>query len=588
MTTQRRLGILAGIAIVAGAAAAGIWWSMHLTRGYGGLARQYPDKVAIFCEIQQLGQWMPPSELGEAAAAQSESARGTDPMLQVLSQVWAAPPPIKSASLPDLLRNRPMAAGFWFEGKVPRGVALVPLLPGQREVVEKKAEELLGKGPEVANVEGISLRAIESPLKAESDFAKPVWGVSDRWAVMASSPDDLKAVLGKHDTSLAGDPVFRSAVKRFPSDRGAVLFMKGAELAGLVKRMEEEKPKKAAQPETGSLEPREEKPAEPEKEAPAIGGGLNVGEMVKALAGASKGALKNLASLESVASISLWTAPPAGDQKGWEAAFWLGLSDAPKGFWRVVSEGTPRSPQIESRVPKNGQVYVWGAGKDPGRLYQESLDEMQKALTPDQMSWIRAGIGAAEGKLDLSFANDLLPTLSDEWCAVTTKEEGRPGHMGFFLALKDARRFEDLVANKLAPQLKLVQSDEQGARVWRWGGDGKEAAPALIVSGGMAVITDAPAWALATGGSPGKAWKSLADFNDKANCLVVMDPAVWSKKNDLVVLGSCRVSPEGIFASARFPGEGPAVWGHRGGGGECASPEASGEESPSPAASGSI
>ena len=595
MTTKGRLGILAGMALVAGGAAAGIWWSMHVTRGYRGLAQQYPSKVAMFCEIQRLGQWMPPSEEGQAAAALSESPRGTDPMLQVLSQVWAAPAPIKAASLPDLLRNRPMAGGLWFEGNVPHGVVLVPLMPGQREVIEKKAEEMLGKCPEVASVQGVSLKAVESPVKVEGDLGKLLWGVSDRWAVMTTSAEDLAAVLGKHEGNLAGDPLFLASVKRFPSDRGAFLFVKGAELASVLKRAEEERQEKRGKVADSKAEPPEPteppsaEPHEPEGKATiAEGGGLKMGEVVKALAEISKGSLKKLASMESVASLSLWTAPPTGDQKGWEAAFWLGLTNSPKGLWRIVSEGTPRSPQIETRVPRDGAVYVWGAGKDPGRLFQESLEEMQKALTPDQMSWVRAGIGAAEGKLDLSFANDLLPTFSDEWCAVSTREEGKAGHMGFFLALKDARRFEDLVANKLAPQLKLEQSSEQGARVWRWSGQGKEEAPALIVSGGMAVVTDSPAWALATGGSPGKAWKSFADFNQKANCLVVLDPDVWSKKNDLVVLGSCQVSPKGIYASALFPGEGPAAWGHKDKHTSVASPEASAGESPAQGASGSL
>lgn len=590
MTAKGRLGILAGIVVVACAAIAGIWWSTHLSRGYHGLAGQFPAKVAMFCEIQQLGQWMPPSEEGQTAAALSESPRGTDPMLQVLSQVWAAPAPLKGASLPDLLRNRPMAGGLWFEGKSPHGVVLVPLVPGQREVIEKKAEELLGKGPEVARVEGVSLKAVESPVNVEGELGKVLWGVSDRWAVLTTSPQDLGEVLGKHEGSLAADPVFLASVRRFPSERGAFLFVKGADLANLVKQASEERRQKA---EKGSGPAPAAPPAadsgEPGEGAKATGGGdLKAGEIVKALALASKGSLQKLLSMESVASLSLWTAPPSGEQKGWESAFWLGFHDAPKGLWRIVSEGTPRTPQIEARLPRDGEVYVWGAGKDPGRLYQESLEELQKVLTPDQMSWIRAGIGGAEGKLDLSFANDLLPTLSDEWCAVTTREPGKEGHMGFFLALKDSKRFEDLVATKLAPQLNLEQSSEPGARVWRWKGGGGTESPALIVAGGMAVVTDAPAWALATGGSPGKAWKSFADFSGKANCLVVLDPSVWSKENDVVVLGSCQVSPKGIYATARFPGEGPAAWGHKGDKVRGATPGTSGEGSPAPGASGSL
>jgi hypothetical protein len=137
------------------------------------------------------------------------------------------------------------------------------------------------------------------------------------------------------------------------------------------------------------------------------------------------------------------------------------------------------------------------------------------------------------------------------------------------MTLRDSRRFEDLVANKLAPQLGLKQASQPGARVWTWDGrQGKGAHLELVVSGGMAILTSDPSWALATGGDAGKAWKAFAAYHGKASGLLVMDPTLWAKSNDVLVFGTCLTSSAGISVDARFPGE-PPSWGR-----ECSVAEA--------------
>ena len=207
---------------------------------------------------------------------------------------------------------------------------------------------------------------------------------------------------------------------------------------------------------------------------------------------------------------------------------------------------------------------MWGSGRDPARLYQDILEELSRDLPPDQMSWVRAGIGAAEGKVGLSFANDLLPSLSDEWCFTSEANtipgqekagEGLPHKAAFFIILRDPRRFEDLVTQKLAPQLKLKALDLKGARAWSMGeGDN---AVSLVVSGGMAILTSNPAWALDTGGSPGKPWEALSEYRDKACVLVVADPSRPSQPSDVLMKFECQASPQGILVKGRFPGQAP-------------------------------
>lgn len=606
MNGKKRNGLIVlAVLVVVVAAAAGIWWSKHQGASYQGLASQFPDSVAVFAEIREFGQWMPVSEKGAAVAAMSEAPRGTDPMLQVLSQVWAASPPLKSADLPDLLRNRPMAMGLWVKGDSFGGVALIPLVAGQKALVEKALKGKLGDGPVVATVEGVPLRHLTMDMTADVPIKTLLWGISDNWAVMATGQDDARAVLGAKTKRLSDDPVFLKAVGHFPQDRGGYLFTRGSALARVISSSHKaEKAKGAPEPPSAPSEPqapgKPTKPAgeavKPEKapEAEAKKGGDEMAEtVIRALSQVGKEGLKKALSLESIQSMSLWTAPPSADSKGWQVAFWLAYNEQPQGLWRVISDGTPRHIQINGRVPKDGLVYLWGAGKDPARVYQTAQDELQKALPPDQMGWIRAGIGAAEGKLGMSFSNDLLPTLADEWCAVSTRKDGKgeggdKGHVGFFLTLRDPRRFEDLVANKIAPQLGLKGVTQQGARTWSWTPPGEgNGAISLVVSGGMAILTDDPAWALGTGGEAGKAWKALSDYREKASAVLVMDPSLWTKSNEVLVTGACILAPEGIYADAKFPGE-PPSWGkEKCGKGEAASVKPAGE-SRDRAASGSL
>jgi hypothetical protein len=196
------------------------------------------------------------------------------------------------------------------------------------------------------------------------------------------------------------------------------------------------------------------------------------------------------------------------------------------------------------------------------------------------VGWVRAGIGAAEGKAGFSLANDLLPTLGDEWCVVTDKGDGKK--MGFFISLRDSRRFEDLVGQKLAPQFKLKSEQLQGARVWTWspeGGSKNEKIPSLVVSGGMAILTTDPAWALATGSAPGKAYEKLKGTSDKISGIAVVDPAVWSKGNEVTMVATWRSGSEGVILDARFPGERPN-WGKKGCDKPCDTPCDEGGEKP--------
>jgi hypothetical protein len=560
------LGIIV-LAAVIGIVMAGIWWTSHREGSYKGLAEQYPDTVALFIEVRELGQWMPPGESGGQTAYTER--RGSDPMLQVLSQVWAATPPVKSVDLPDLLRMRPMAVGMWQEGKRYKGVAVIPLAPGQRSLLEKALKDKLGEGPVVATVEGVPLRKIESLSgKLDIHMGEILWGVSETRAVMATGVDEAKMVLAQQAKPLSADPAFLAAARKFPQDKGAYLFVRGSALANL-KDLDrpasdgshEEKPEKSENP----LEEEKPQPVTPPQPPAPEGlvtkdGTPSSDEIGKVLMGFGKAGLEKVLSLDSIQSVSLWTAPPLNDEKGWQTAFWLGFNEAPKGIWRIAAEGSLRTPQIADRLPKDGLIYVWSGGKEPARIYQDFMGELQRSLPPDQMSWVRAGIGAAEGKLDLSFAKDLLPTLADEWCFVSSEtKDSSKGGRAIFLTLRDSRRFEDLVSNKLAPQLGLKPGTQSGARIWTYS-PGKEGFGSLnlLVTGGMAIITDRPDWALATGGDAGKAWKALADFKEKASGVLVLDPILWAKNNDVLVLGSCRSASDGIYASARFPGEPPS------------------------------
>jgi hypothetical protein len=545
--------------LIVAVAGGGYWWSHRASFEYQGLAGRFPSKVEAFVELSQLGQWMPPPEGKSAAAPAASPARGTDPMLQVLQTVWAAPP-VTPKDLPDILRTKPMAAGFWLEGKVLKGAALMPLAPGERTAVERVIHEKMGDGPVVETVAGIEFRKIDFPRdKVEISLDQVLWGVGDQWVVIAVGLDGAKTVLAAPASPLSADPVFLSVQRKFASHDGASLFVRGALMEQAVKlgadHSEADSP--VAKP-AADLHPAPAVPGSEDQEKPESGLGDQV---TKAL---MKGGLAKFLSMESLSALAIWTAPPKEGEKGWQVQSWMAIKDQPKGVWRLATQGTARTPQIAGRLPKRGQTYVWGSGRDPARLYQDILEELSRDLPPDQMSWVRAGIGAAEGKVELSFANDLLPALSDEWCFASESKsppsqegatDGASSKAAFFIILRDPRRFEDLVTQKLAPQLKLKALDLKGARAWSMG-EGSEAV-SLVVSGGMAILTNNPAWALDTGGSPGKSWEALADYKDKACMLAVADTSRPSQPADVLMKFECQCGPQGILVKGRFPGQAP-------------------------------
>jgi hypothetical protein len=557
-------------------AGGGYWWSHRVSFVYQGLAGRFPDRVQAFFEMKELGQWMPPSKDKGASPAATTSTRGTDPMLQVLQTVWAAPP-VTAKDLPEILRTKPVAAGFWLEGNVLKGGALMPLAPGEREAVEKALKEKLGDSPVVEKVAGVDLHKLEAPhdsAKFKMDTA--LWGVSDQVVVMALGVDGAKAVLNPPDKPLSTNVAFLAVQRTFPEQAGASLYITGELMAQGVKLAEaaasanDEKPAETegAKPSgEGKPAPNAGKadkvtPGEPqEKPAPS---GDKDREVLKA---ALKVGLQKFMAMDSVDALAMWTSPPQGDEKGWKVQTWLAFKEPPKGIWHLASQGAGRTPQMAGRLPKRAQVYVWGAGRDPARFYQDVMDELAKDLPADQMSWVRAGIGAAEGKVGMSFANDLLPTLSDEWCVVKERPaeasgEGSKGaghsKVAAFIMLRDSRRFEDLVSQKLATQLKLKPLELKGARGWKWGEEGEGIS--LIVSGGMAILTGDPAWALDTGGAPERSWKALSDYRQKACMLVMADPPKQASAQDVMVQVECQCGPSGLLMKGRFPGEAPGMF----------------------------
>jgi hypothetical protein len=579
---MKRNAMVAVVLVVLALAVAGggYWWSHRVSFVYQGLAGRFPDRVQAFFEMKELGQWMPPSKDKGASPAATTSTRGTDPMLQVLQTVWAAPP-VTARDLPEILRTKPVAAGFWLEGDVLKGGALMPLAPGEREAVEKALKEKLGDSPVVETVAGVGLHKLEVPhdsAKFKTDTA--LWGVSDQAVVMALGVDGAKAVLNPPDKPLSTNVAFLAVQRTFPDQAGASLYITGELMAQGVKlgseaaaSMHDEKPAEEesakpagdakaspqAAPKTGKAD--KVTPGEPE-EKPAPSGDKDR----EVLQAALKEGLQKFMAMDSVNAFAMWTSPPQGDERGWKVQTWLAFKEQPKGLWRLASQGTGRTPQMAGRLPKRAQVYVWGAGRDPARLYQDVMDELAKDLPADQMSWVRAGIGAAEGKVGMSFANDLLPTLSDEWCVVSERPGAASGDgskgaghskMAAFIMLRDSRRFEDLVSQKLVAQLKLKPLELKGARGWKWGEEGEGIS--LIVSGGMAILTGDPAWALDTGGAPERAWKALSDYRQKACMLVMMDPAKQAATPDVLVQVECQCGPSGLLMKGRFPGEAPGM-----------------------------
>lgn len=599
---KRALGIVIVVAVL-GIIAGGFWWSHKHARRYDGLAGHFPASTQVFAEVKEMGQWMEVKDQ-EGGSPSSVSNRGVDPMMQVLGQVWAAQP-VKPADLPELLRGQPVALGVWRQGADFKGLALMPLGPGQAKPLTEFLASKLGEGEAVGTVAGVPLKRA-AQIEGVEHLEGLLWGVSDAWAVMATGLEEAKASLEPAGDSLEKDPAFLETVKRMPFERGALLFVRGDLMAQLAKDKlagkkpqdivggEEEprvEPPKAEEPK--SEEPKAEKPEEEEKpaEGPA-GASETFANLPKELGALATGAMGKALALESLKSLAVWTNPPEGEQKGWRVKAFLALNEPPKGLWRILAEGSASRPELLNRLPKEAGVYVWGGGKDPARVYQLVLDEMGKDLAPEQMGWVRSGIGAAEGKLGLSFANDLLPTLGSEWCYVgdlEKPEEGGKGRFGFYIGLRDPRRFESLVAEKIAVQLHLGSEQLQGARAWSWGGEGGPKALRLVVSGGVAILTNDPAWALATAGTAGKPYEQLAKYGKKASGLCVMDPAAWSEGNDVLAQVAWTTGPGGLEVDARFPGKPPRLWDKKGCGGHPEEVSGTSPEAPgAPAASGSL
>ncbi len=548
------------IAVVAAAivvAVGGFWWSQRGSQAYEGLANRFPDQTSVFVEIHKLGQWMSPQTASQGRTSPARASRGTDPMLQVLGQVWAAQP-VRPAELPDLLRNQPMGIGLWEASGTYQGAALIRLGPGQADQVEKFLAEKLGKEPANVTVEGIAL--YKAPALGDHERTQDfVWGVSDSLVVMASSPQVARDVLGTTaDKSLGKDASFLSTVHKFPAGKGALLFVKGSLLKSMIREHHKEI-RKVADEESGDKKSTEPVPGVTPPDKPHEGpASLSTPQFSFS---DLKHAIKPILSLDTINALGFWTLPPTAGQEGWRTRFWIGFNDPPKGVWRIAAEGSPSYPDMASRLPKDGQAYVWSGGKDPARIYQLSLDELQKDLPPDQMGWIRAGIGAAEGKLGLSFANDLLPALGDQWCVVSMRDSdgtGRAKRMGLFLTLRDSRRFEDLLKNKIAPQVHLEQQTYKGAEVWTFGKKGTtKGRPSLVLSGGMAILTNDPQWALSTGGEPGKAYEKFAGIREKANGVAVLDPSLWSHQSDVFTQVILHSGMTGLSVDATFPGQAP-------------------------------
>lgn len=535
MNLRKRTAAAAGVLLAVAAL-----WSCQKGGRYEGLARVYPPETLVFAEIRELGQWLPAP--GGKDSASADSFRGQDPMLQVLGQVWANEP-VKPTDLPAALSRQPLVIGLWKEGDRVEGAALLSLEPGQERILDPFFDAHLKRGGKVGEAAGVTLYRVilpEEDAEVKAHLGEACMGVSPKWGVFATSPAAARRVLEPSGPGLAEDRDFRRAWKRLEPQKGAFLFFSRkafAEAAASWKKRGTPCPSPAPEaPPAGEGAPKKAVEFDFERE---------VSEPVSAFL-----------ALDSLGPLALWTAPPAGPQSSdWTVRGFLGYGPSARGLWRLAAEGGPRSLSLEGRLPKDGRLYLWGGGKDPARLYRASLEELQKVLSPDRMGWIRAGLGAAEGKLGLSFATDLLPTLGDEWCFVLGPQgEGR--RAALYVTTRDHRRLEDLLANPIAPQLKLVRTPYEGAVLWKPAEGSLLAGEPVTVglSGGVLFFTGDPAWALGTSQPPSPAFKELAAFRGKASFFAAVDGALLSEKapSPAVIEGS--FDSDGFSGRARFFG----------------------------------
>lgn len=522
--------------------AAALLGSCRAGRGYEGLAKAFPPETMVFAEIQELGQWLPAPE--GAASAGGEAFRGQDPMLQVLGQVWAHEP-VRPTDLPSALARQPLVLGIWKEGSQVEGAALLPLGPGQDALLRDFFNEHLKLGEKAGEAGGVTLYRVvlpEGEEEAKAHLRKACAGVSPRWGVFATSPEAARRVLAPSGPGLSAAEDFQRAWKRVEPQKGAFLFVSRkafAEAAASWKGPLASPHGKAAPEGLGEEGPEPRKTVEFDLEREVLE------------------PLSKFLAVDTLGPLALWTAPPAGPAASdWTVRSFLGYGPPARGLWRLAAEGGPRRPSLEGRLPKDGRLYLWGGGKDPARLYGAALEELQKVLSPDRMGWIRAGLGAAEGKLGLSLSGELLPALGDEWCLVLGPGGGGR-HGALYLTTRDPRRLEDLLANKIAPQLKLEKQSVEGAVLWKPGKEGLLAGEPLAVglSGGILFFAEDPLWALGTSQPPSAAFKEWASFSRKASLFAAVDPALWSEKAPSPAVFSGTFGGDGLSGQARFPGE---------------------------------
>lgn len=526
-------GVLLGAALLGGC---------RRGQRYEGLAASYPPETMVYAEIRELGQWLPPEE-GPASPA-GDSLRGQDPMLQVLGQVWAGEP-VKPTDLPSALARQPLVFGLWKEGGRVQGTALLALGPGQDELLRAFFDEHLKLGPKAGEAGGVPLFRVQLPEgeeEARVHLQEACAGVSSKWGVFSTSPAAARRVLASTGPGLAAGEDFQKAWKRLAPEKGAFLFVSRKAFA-----------ESAASWKALGGPPAPVVPGE----NPAEGGAAPPKAQEFDLTREVVDPLSKFLAVDTLGPLALWTAPPAGPAAAeWTVRTFLGYGPPARGLWRLAAEGGPRRPSLEGRLPKDGRLYLWGGGKDPARLYGEALEELQRVLTPDRMGWIRAGLGAAEGKLGLSFSTELLPALGDEWCLVLGPR-GEERRAAFYLTTRDPRRLEDLLARKIAPQLQMEKRTFEGAVLWKPAPGSLLAGEKVAVglSGGILFVAQDPVWALGTSQPPSAAFRELAAFGGKASLLAAVDPALWSEKASSPAVLEGTFGADGLLGRARFPGE---------------------------------
>jgi hypothetical protein len=556
--SRKGLYFLMGSAAVAGVlAVVGVmWWSKGKAEAYSGMAGRFPDSAAVFVEVRHLGQWM---KLPEDVQVQPEPIKSQDPLLGVLGRVWAAER-IRPEDLPVVLKDQPVAVGLWKVGDKWKGAGLLAVVPTVRQPLEEYLKGKLGQGQPAGEVAGIKLFTVEPP-KPESGLdisslegaSTLVWGVGESWAVVASGIDEARQVLTAPARPLDTDPDFLDAAARFPLEKGGWVFVRGAALQSMAetagKHGGHDTEAKEDASKTGKVPP--DQPCE--GEALCCGG---LGGMVASLFPSG-----------SVPSMAMWSSPPQSTEGMWDVRAFVGRTKDGKGFFKLFTEGGSRRPDILGRVAKDGTAYAWVGGEDPAGFYKRFMDELARGASPEKVSSVRAAIGAFEGKLGVSLANDLLPTLGDEVCVVFKKlpgeEEGKEGEesVALYVSLRDSRRLQSLLREKVGPDIGLVEGSTQGVPSWSWKSKDQkpgEHALQLLVTGETLVVTESPGWAL--GSAPeGKAYKRMGSEEGKLSLLAVADGEGWNLAGKPPVVVSGTREEDGILVKASFSGERPKM-----------------------------